>query len=269
MSSETTSLPPLALRLLNAQLKQGRLPSAYLFYGDGQCKKEEFAQAFARALVGAHREIAWYCPCPSCERVAKGNHPDVLWLKRQEDTKGIKIESVRRLLDWASLRPYESERKIAILEEAERLSEEAAQALLKTLEEPPPSTIFVLLTEDKAQVLETIQSRAFAIRLSAPASQETEGAGPANGPGSVAWEEYLEKAAAYKREPLLTFLDGLLQYFQQWLRKDPGEAELKAIDAVYEAKAAVEANANGKLTLTWLAIQLNRAFPMTGAVRPV
>ncbi len=267
MSSEIAPSQPLAVTLLNAQLKLGRLPSAYLFYGDADCKKEELAQAFARALLCNRCEISWYCPCPSCERVAKGAHPDVIWLKRQEDTKGIKIERVRQLLDWASLRPYEADWKVAILEEAERLTEEAAQALLKTLEEPPPTTIFVLLTNDQSQVLETIRSRAFAIRLKSPPAVESEGVGPAQGPGAVPWEEYLEKAAGFKREPLLSFLDELLVYFHRRLRQgfeipkaESMEACLKAMEVVYEAKSAVEANTNGKLTLTWLAIQLNRAF---------
>ncbi len=260
---------PLALTVLKSQVRSGRMAAAYLFYGDAGSRKEELAQAFARALLCARREISWDCPCVICEKVVKGNHPDVLWLKREEDSKGIKIERIRKLLDWASFKPYEGAWKIAILEEAERLTEEAAQALLKTLEEPPQQTVFVLLTDDKSQVLETIQSRVFAIRLNGPVEDEPAGSGPATPPETTPWEQYLEKGAGLKREALLAFLNGLLIFFHQRLRT-VGESRLpsylQAVDAVYEARSAAEANTNGKLTLTWLAIQLNRIFSSSEAV---
>jgi len=262
---------PLALSVLKKQVTSGRMATAYLFYGDTGSKKEELAQALARALLCSRREISWYCPCQTCERIAKGNHPDVLWLKRDEDTKGIKIERVRKLLEWASLKPYEAEWKIAVLEEAERLTEEASQALLKTLEEPPQQTVFVLLTEDKSQILETIQSRVFGIRLNSPETDEISGSGPAGSLNETAWEQYLEKAAAFKREAALDFLAELLSFFHQRLRTEGQVSHaaaslgclLQAVDAVYEARSAVDANSNIKLTLTWLAIQLNRLFPHT------
>jgi len=268
-----SSSEPLALSVLKNQVATGRMATAYLFYGDAGSKKEELAQALARALLCTRREISWYCPCQTCERIAKGYHPDVLWLKRDEDTKGIKIEKVRKMIDWASLKPYEAEWKIAVLEEAERLTEEASQALLKTLEEPPQHTVFVLLTEDKSQILETIQSRVFGIRLNNPEAEEPAGAGPSGDLNETAWEQYLEKAAAYKREGVLDFLAGLLSFFHGQLRaagqKNQGRSILPnllhAVDAVYEARSAIEANSNAKLTLTWLAIQLNRLFPHTSS----
>ena len=266
-----SSSEPLAMSVLKKQVASGRMANAYLFYGDADSKKEELAQALARALMCARREISWYCPCQTCERIAKGNHPDVLWLKRDEDTKGIKIERVRKMLDWASLKPYEAEWKIVVLEEAERLTEEASQALLKTLEEPPQQTVFVLLTEDKSQILETIQSRVFGVRLNSPESEALSGIGPTGNLDETPWEQYLEKASTYKREAVLDFLAGLLSFFHTQLRsagqKDQEQASLEsllhAVDAVYEARSAVDANANVKLTLTWLAIQLNRLFPYT------
>lgn len=263
-----SSTEPLAMAVLKNQVATGRMATAYLFYGDSNSKKEELAQALARALNCSRREISWYCPCQNCERIAKGNHPDVLWLKRDEDTKGIKIERVRKLLDWASLKPYEAEWKIAILEEAERLTEEASQALLKTLEEPPARTIFVLLTDDKSRILETIQSRVFGVRLNSPDSDALSGVGPSGDLSETAWEQYLDKAALFKREAVLVFLAGLLNFFHERLRltsQQEGPASsmgtlLDAVDAVYEARSAVDANSNSKLTLTWLAIQLNRLF---------
>lgn len=257
----------LAMQVLKNQVQSGRLASAYLIFGEEGSRKEELAQALARALVCTRREISWSCPCAACDRVVKGNHPDILWLKREKDAKGIKIERVRQLIEWASLKPYESEWKVAVLEEAERLTEEASQALLKTLEEPPQQTLFVLLTADKARILETIQSRCFGIRLNAPESLD-QAAGPATTPEETAWEQYLEKASAFKREGLLDFLYGLMLYFYQALPQQSGQSQapvkslyyLKAIDSVYEARSAVEANTNGKLSLTWLAIQLNRIF---------
>jgi len=261
-----SSSEPLALSVLKNQVATGRMATAYLFYGDAGSKKEELAQALARALLCTRREISWYCPCQTCDRIAKGNHPDVLWLKRDEDTKGIKIERVRKLLDWASLKPYEAEWKVAVLEEAERLTEEASQALLKTLEEPPQHTIFVLLTEDKSQILETIQSRVFGIRLNSAETEEPAGIGPSGQLHEIAWEQYLDKASGYKREAVLDFLAGLLSFFHVQLRTEGQKGQtssllnplLYAVDAVYEARSAVDANANSKLTLTWLAIQLNR-----------
>src|SRR5204862_76981 len=94
--------------------------------------------------------------CPACTRIARGVHPDVLVLE-PGDTGSIKIEQVRDIVDRAAYRPFEGRRRVVIIHEAD--------ALLKALEEPPPSSVFFLLTSRPDTLLPTVQSRCPRLRF--------------------------------------------------------------------------------------------------------
>jgi DNA polymerase-3 subunit delta' len=97
--------------------------------------------------------------CRACGLVERDSHPDVRLTETLEGRRGIGIEQVRQLEHQAALRPYESDRKALILTDADGMSDDAANALLKTLEEPPEDTVLFLTASDASQVLPTIASR--------------------------------------------------------------------------------------------------------------
>lgn len=141
--------------LLAAALAEGRLAHAYLFVGPPGSGKHEAAEALAKCVV---------CPsggddvCDECRRVAHRTHADVHWLSPGSST-GYLVSQVRELIADTNLAPVRAERKVYVLERAELLRGAAANALLKTIEEPPESTVFVLCARSVAPMLPTIVSR--------------------------------------------------------------------------------------------------------------
>ena len=150
-----------ALRLLERAQTTGRLPHAYLFVGPEGVGKETTARARFFRLVC--REQAACGQCPGCRKFIKGIHPDVETLAPQG--KSIKIEQVRALEGKLRFVPLEAPRRLILIPEAEALTREAANALLKSLEEPPSYTLFVLLAGSPDALLPTIVSRCQIIRF--------------------------------------------------------------------------------------------------------
>lgn len=146
------------IRLLQKSIEARRVSHAYLLSGPRQVGKSTLAREFAKAL----NCLEPGCPCGrcrSCQKIDKGIHPDIQAIDLEEGSKSISIDAIRRLQEGVALRPAEGRTKVYILREAERLSEAAANALLKTLEEPPPSVVLVLTTLDANMLLPTLVSR--------------------------------------------------------------------------------------------------------------
>lgn len=251
----STKTPPLlsAHPLLEAHLREGRLAHTYLFTGPA-ASKNDLVRAFARALNCEKGNFFAVCDCASCGKIERRTHPDVRWYGEDEEAKSLKIEIVRAILHEASLKPYEGRWKVFVLEGAERLTLEAANALLKTLEEPPGQSIFLLLVENKAHLLETIQSRAFEVRalpvpekdpLEDPKIQSIETKG---------WPAYFDALKGLSRPELVGSLETLLLYLRDRAADRP--QFLEAFERTYEVLKALDANANQKLALTYLEIRL-------------
>jgi DNA polymerase-3 subunit delta' len=150
--------------LLRRWLTTGRIPHALLLSGMAGIGKAALARQFAKALLcGAGTSGAGCDRCRDCLRVASGCHPDLLWLR--PEGQFIKIEQVRALTARLRFPPFESRWRIIVIEDAQALREDTANALLKMLEEPPKANLFVLLTLEPQMLLPTLVSRCCQVRL--------------------------------------------------------------------------------------------------------
>ncbi|MBI3290851.1 DNA polymerase III subunit delta' [Candidatus Falkowbacteria bacterium] len=159
-----------------------RVSHAYLFVGPAHVGKKITAEYFSRALVceefSGGKGIIPCGKCQACRQAENNIHPDVFWLKREinEKTdklkKNISIEQVRELQGRLSHRSFFNSYKVAVIEEAHTLSAEASNSLLKTLEEPSPKTVLILLAEGRVNLPLTIISRCQVIKFLPVASKE-------------------------------------------------------------------------------------------------
>lgn len=140
---------------------EGRGPGAYLLYGPEGAGKTSLASAFVAALACRRRSSEGEAcgVCEACQAVAARRHPDVTWVEPAAEADGIGIDQVRRLRSWLGMSATSAWGKAAVIQQADRMSLQAANALLKTLEEPPAPAAILLLAADLQGVPETIQSR--------------------------------------------------------------------------------------------------------------
>lgn len=153
-----------AKRILQAHLAEGRVAGAYLLAGPEGVGKFQLALEMAKALVCASSAARPCDDCPACRQVSRRAHPDVHVIQPEGVSAPIKIEEIRYLLGRVALRPFSATTQAAVIDGAERLTEEAANSLLKTLEEPSSSTRFLLTTVRLSHCLPTIVSRCQVIR---------------------------------------------------------------------------------------------------------
>jgi len=143
----------------------GRMAHAYLFAGPAQTGKFETALAVAQLVNCEDLDHGPCGNCASCRKVISGNHPDVHIVAVLEDENSIKIDQVRQMLGRAAMRAFEARTKVFILREAHHMTTEAANALLKTLEEPAPHTLMVLTTCLPEACLDTVKSRCHTVKF--------------------------------------------------------------------------------------------------------
>src|SRR6478672_7672105 len=132
--------------LLSRSVAGGTLPPSLLFAGPAGVGKHLTALAVAQFLNCLKPSKTDACgTCAACTRIARGVHPEVLFLS-PGDSAAIKIDQVRDVVDRAQYRPFEGRRRVVIIDEADALVAAAQNALLKSLEEPTPSSVFILVT---------------------------------------------------------------------------------------------------------------------------
>jgi len=196
---------PEAVRFLQRSLERGRLAHGYLFAGARLGELEAAARTLAKTLNCAQppRRAPNGLPldscdrCESCRRIDADSHPDIAWLRPESKLRIISIEQVRDLSQTVNLKSASARYKVAILDGADRLTLAAANAFLKTLEEPPADSILILLSTEPQRMLETIRSRCLRLNFAGEAGRERDAA-------MVAWLKSFSEAAAGAPRSLLS-----------------------------------------------------------------
>lgn len=165
--------------LLREYCLTGRVPHALLFAGEAGAGKTRMALEFFKAL-NCQEHAAEACGrCPSCVKADSGSHPDIHVVRPEEGKRWIHVEKVRETIQEATLRPFEARTRCILVEPAEALNVQSANALLKTLEEPPGNTVIVLVSHRPSLILPTVASRCRTLRFHGakqpPRVQEEEG----------------------------------------------------------------------------------------------
>jgi DNA polymerase-3 subunit delta' len=198
------------VELLQRSLERGRLAHAYLFTGRQLDRLEGLARTLAKTLNCLHPVkrggVAVDCcdRCLNCQKVEHGNHADVFWVRPESKSRQIRIGQIvhrddsppRVLLDAVNLKPTESQYKFGVIVAADRMNDQAANAFLKTLEEPPPRSVLILLTTEPQRLLETIVSRCLRLTFA--------GEGPQHlAPAQMEWLAAFSEMAAADQKSLL------------------------------------------------------------------
>ncbi len=201
------------IQLLQRSLERGRLGHAYLFTGDQIDILEAIARTLAKTLncqrpvLSGSARIDSCDQCLVCRRIDHAVHADVHFIRPESKTRIITVDQMRELIREIQLKPTEAGYKIAIVVAADRMRTEAANAFLKTLEEPPEKSILILLSTEPQRMLDTILSRCLRLNFGA------DGGRPVEAP-EAQWISSFSEIAAAEQKSLLgryKLLDALLR----------------------------------------------------------
>jgi DNA polymerase-3 subunit delta' len=201
------------VQLLQRSLARGRLGHAYLFAGHQLEELETLARTLAKTLnceqpiktAGAATDCCDVCL--SCKKITHETHADIHWARPESKSRVITIDQTRDLMQQIQLKPTEAQFKVAVIVGADRLNPQAANAFLKTLEEPPPKSVLILLTTEPSRILETILSRCLRLNFSAETARALDAE-------QSYWLQQFSSAAAAEQKSLFgryRLLDALLQ----------------------------------------------------------
>lgn len=150
---------------LQNALRNNSVSHAYLINGEKSSGKEFIAEIFAKAIQCEEHGDEPCLTCKSCKQAASRNHPDIKYLTHEKPNT-ISVNDIRsQLVDDVLIKPYSSEKKVYIVNEAEIMTAQAQNALLKTLEEPPSYVVIILLTSNITALLDTILSRVITLNM--------------------------------------------------------------------------------------------------------
>src|ERR1044071_7459925 len=191
-----------AIELLQRSLERGRLAHGYLFCGARIEHLEDVARTLAktlnceRPLRKGDNAIDCCDKCATCRKIRETNHPDVHWVRPESKSRVITVAQMRDVMQQIHLKPNEAEFKVAVIVSADRLNTSAANSFLKTLEEPPPRSILVLLTTESERILETIVSRCLRLSFAGDGEMRLE-------PAELAWLAGFAEVAASEQKSLI------------------------------------------------------------------
>ncbi len=281
-----------AAAILQRAILADRVSHAWLFTGPSAADLQTLALAFATTLQCTDRapSVADACmQCKSCRQAIDGNHPDIrVW--SHEKPKTFSVQEVRSLVQDVSIRPFSSERKVYIVPDAHLMRQEAQNALLKTLEEPPEYVVIILLAHTADAMLETIRSRCQMVELAAKDMEydpELRKAAEEILLGISSWDLTQIRAAIQTLEEFKTDAARVLSLFASWYRDilyfkasmDPDgllfpeqldriraasgsmsfEGIQSVLDSIREATLRLDANVNFGLTMELLLLTMKEA----------
>ena len=154
---------------LKEQIKRNNILHSYLFTGIEAIGKKLIAQEFAKDIL-CLEDSKEFCKCKSCISFVGDNHPDFILINKESET--IKIEQIRELTNKIIEKPIISSKKVYIINDAEKMTKEAQNCLLKTLEEPPEFAVLILITSNENLLLTTVKSRCMKINFHAISNEE-------------------------------------------------------------------------------------------------
>jgi DNA polymerase-3 subunit delta' len=162
------------IQAFDRAVRRGRLAHAYLFAGPPGVGKRLFARELAKALLceGNQGTLAACDHCTACTLVDANTHPDFFPVARPEDSNELPIEVMREVCRGFALKPSRGRGKVCVLDDADDLNDASANCFLKTLEEPPPRSVFILVGTGSERQLPTIVSRCQVVRF-APLPEQT------------------------------------------------------------------------------------------------
>ena len=148
-------------------LKENRIPHAILIEGDKGTGRHTLARFLAKAAVCSGENI----PCNNCRNCHNADtltHPDIIFTAPDDGKKNIAVSQIRELRDETYVKPHSANRRVFIIDYADTMNPQSQNALLKVLEEPPGSVMFILIAESKSALLTTVISRCILLSLTAP-----------------------------------------------------------------------------------------------------
>ena len=283
------------VELLSRSIARGTLPPSLIFAGPPGTGKRATALAVAQLLNCLKPRDGDACgECAQCTRVARGVHPDVLMIE-PGDSGSIKIDAVRDAVDRAGYRPFEGKRRVLVIADADALVPAAQNALLKTLEEPPSSSVFILITSRPDMLLQTVRSRCIRLTFAAGARLDSDpescvvaqrvlaqAAAASDGSRLDAAKELLSRtgaSAASDREQVNAHLQAMASLLrdieiiatraeqplanaelkgslERLVPAYGGERGVRAFAAIDRAMAAIAGNTGIKVVADWLVLQL-------------
>jgi DNA polymerase III subunit delta' len=199
--------------LLQRSLERGRLAHAYLFTGHRLEELESLARTLAKTLNcqkprRGKGDVGTDCcdECLVCRKINGETHADVHWVRPESKSRVVTIDQMRELMREIQLKPTEAEYKVAVIVGADRLNVQAANAFLKTLEEPPPKSVLIMLSTEPQRLLETILSRCLRLNFAGESGRPLDAA-------QMEWLRKFSEAAAQQKSLLGRYrlMDVLLQ----------------------------------------------------------
>ena len=227
---------------LRSALESGHLPHSLLVLSVPGLGAEQLAN-WITALVLCESSGKRPCDvCPSCRLLRSDSHPDAHAVRLEEDAQQIKIDQVRELIDSLTLKSYRGGYKVGVIEGAEALNTNGANAFLKTLEEPSADTVLIIIARPNHRLPATVASRCMRLLLRPPATDDAIAWLQANAPGANPWHAALALAGGAPLAALRLDAEGLT-----------------AIDA--DMRQSIAELAEGSVDVTLLADRWVRSYP--------
>lgn len=234
---------------LRAALEAGHMPHSLLVLSVPGLGAEQLTD-WMIALVLCESPGTRPCDaCASCRLLRSDSHPDAHVVRIEEDAKQIKVEQVRELIDSLALKSYRGGYKVGVIEGAEALNANSANAFLKTLEEPSADTVLILIARPNHRLPATVASRCLRLNLRPPATEDAIAWLQANAPGAIPWHAALALAGGAPLSAMQLSAAGLSELDAD-MRQSIAELANGSVDVTLLAERWVRSNPG--VRISWL-----------------